>query len=572
MRILWDAPIRTDDGVVLLADVFTPPGGGTFPVLLSYGPYGKGLAFQDGYKAQWDYLVERCPELNDLTSNRYQNWEVADPELWTRYGYAIVRVDSRGTGRSPGRVDLWSQREAQDMYDCIEWAGTQSWSNGRVGLAGISYYAMNQYQVAALQPPHLAAMCPWEGASDWYREFARHGGILCQFGQDWFARQVATVQHGVGAAGHVSSVTGELVAGPETDDPARLAKRRSDLGEAVSMRGEIYDWHHSRNPDWSKVTVPMLSAANWGGQGLHLRGNVEAFSQAASPEKWLEIHGDAHWVDFYSTRGIALQRRFFDHYLKGDANGWSREPRVHLRTRHADGSFEDRYEHEWPLERTVWTDLHLSEDGALSDTQTPARAEVSYSATGPGVTFLTAPLIDTMEITGPMAATLFISSETSDADIFLVVRLFDPEGGEVTFMGALDPNTPPAQGWLRASHRAMDVERSLPYRPYHLHTETQPLSPGAIYELQVEVWPTSLVIPPGYRLGLTVRGNDYRYEGELSDFARSFHYANRGVGPFRHADSRDRPAQVFGRRVTIHMGGPHDSRLLVPIIPDTPAE
>jgi hypothetical protein len=249
MKIQWDVPIPIDDGVVLRADVFMPIEEGVHPVLLSYGPYGKGLSFQEGYAVQWEYMVNRYPEVAQGTTNRYQNWEVVDPEKWVPDGYVVVRVDSRGTGRSPGFVDLWSAREALDLYQCIEWAAVQPWSNGRIGLAGISYYAINQYQVAALQPPHLAAICPWEGASDFYREFSRHGGILCQFAEDWYSRQVNNVQHGVGNRGFTSKVTGELVAGPETIDPETLAKNRADLANDVKSRVVIDDWHLERNPD-----------------------------------------------------------------------------------------------------------------------------------------------------------------------------------------------------------------------------------------------------------------------------------------------------------------------------------
>jgi hypothetical protein len=566
MRIERDVAIPMDDGIVLRADLFLPVEEGEYPVILSYGPYGKGLAFQEGYRSQWDYMIEHYPEVAEGTSNLHQNWEVVDPEKWVPDGYVCVRVDSRGTGRSPGYMDVWSGRETVDLYDCIEWAGTQEWSNGRVGLAGISYYAMNQYQVAALQPPHLAAICPWEGAADWYRDLARHGGILCQFPQDWYPRQVETVQHGVGERGYFSSVTGDSVSGPDTVDPEVLATRRADLTHDVKSRPLIDDWFLQRNPNWSQVVTPMLSAGNWGGHGLHLRGNVEAFSQAAASEKWLELHGDAHWVDFYTDRGVALQKQFFGHYLKGEDNGWDKVPRVLLRVRHADGTFTDRAEDEWPLARTEWGRYRLTSDSDLDASEHVEPGSIDYEADGGGLTFKTAPFSEETEVTGPMAARLFISSDTIDADLFLIVRLFDENDAEVTFMGALDPNTPIAHGWLRASHRAIDQERSLPYRPYHPHDRIEPLVPGEVYPLDVEIWPTCIVIPAGYQLGLTVRGNDYRYEGELSAFAQQFHYAGQGVGPFKHADPDDRPETTFSGRVTVHVGGETDSHLLVPII------
>src|ERR1700749_2833208 len=161
MRIDWDAPIAIDDGLVLRADVFRPVAEGKYPVILSYGPYAKGLAFQEGYKGNWARLIKAAPEVLEGSSNRLQNWETVDPEKWVPDGYACVRVDSRGAGRSPGLLDPFSPRETRDFYECIEWAGTQPWSTGKVGVNGISYYAMNAWHVAGLQPPHLAAICVW---------------------------------------------------------------------------------------------------------------------------------------------------------------------------------------------------------------------------------------------------------------------------------------------------------------------------------------------------------------------------------------------------------------------------
>ena len=568
MQITWDVGIEMDDGIVVRADVYRPVGEGRHPVLVSYGPYGKGLAFQDLYRPQWDWMVDHYPDVAAGSTNLYQSWEVVDPEKWVPDGYACVRVDSRGTGMSGGFVDVWSPRETRDFYDCIEWAGIQAWSNGKVGLAGISYYAMNQYQVAALQPPHLAAICPWEGSADWYREFSYHGGIRSQFAAAWYPKQVAAVQHGVGSRGFKSPATREWVAGPDTLAPDVLATRRADLAADIERRPLMDAWYTERNPDWSKVTVPMLSAANWGGQGLHPRGNIEAFVQAASEQKWLEVHGSAHWALFYTDYGNDLQKRFFDHFLKGTDSGWAGQPPVQLQVRHVDERFVERHEASWPLAGTQWTRYYLNPAAMTLDPEAPAvAASVDYGGLSDGVTFTMPPLEREMEITGPMAATLFVESSTVDADLFLIVRVFDPDDGEVTFMGALDPNTPIAQGWLRVSHRKVDAERSLPYRPYYTHDEVQPLEPGTVYEVAVEIWPSCIVVPPGYRVALTIRGKDYEYEGELSEFAKSFHYAHRGVGPFQHNDPEDRPADVFGGTITLHCGPERSSHLLLPVIP-----
>jgi predicted acyl esterase len=481
-------------------------------------------------------------------------------------GYVCVRVDSRGAGRSPGFLDPFSPRETRDLYDCIEWAGTQPWSNGRVGLAGISYYAINQWHVAALEPPHLAAICPWEGAADWYRDMTRHGGILCDFWGNWMKKQVVTVQHGVGDRGPVNPNTGEPVAGPETLSEAALAADRVDLRGAILARPLDGPYYRERSPDWSRVRVPLLSAANWGGQGLHPRGNFEGFLRAASPQKWLEVHGLEHWTHFYTDYGRTLQKRFFDHFLKGAANGWEDQPRVLLQVRHPD-RFEERTEDAWPIPRTRWTRWYLDvRTDALSAAPVSDGGTAVYEAAGAGATFTTPPLPAATEITGPAAVKLFLSSSTNDADVFVVLRAFDPGGREIDFQGALDPHTPIGNGWLRASHRRLNPELSTPWRPYHAHDRAEPLVPERVYELDVEIWPTSVVLPAGGRLALTILGRDFEWPGPAQEI-RSFVTPFRGSGPFVHADPDDRPAAVFGGRNTLHTGGGHGACLLVPVIP-----
>ncbi|HET7199291.1 MAG TPA: CocE/NonD family hydrolase [Burkholderiales bacterium] len=566
MKIDWDVPVEMDDGLVLRADVFRPEAEGRYPVILSYGPYGKGLAFQEGYKGNWEIMTRDNPDAVAGSSNRYANWEVVDPEKWVPDGYACVRFDSRGAGRSPGYLCHNNARETRDIHLCVEWAATQPWSNGKVGMNGISYYASNQWRAAASRPPHLAAICIWEGWNDAYRESARHGGIICSFRKNWQDMQVKTVQHGQGERGAKSRVTGDLVCGPETLSPQELEKNREDMWHSFLSRELWDDYYAERSPDLSGIAVPLLSAANWGGQGLHTRGNFEGFVGAGSKQKWLEAHGGSHWAPFYTDYGVALQKRFFDHFLKGLDNGWDRQLRVQLQVRHPGEKFVLRHENEWPLARTQWTRFHLGMDGLSLSRHPSNEGFVTYSASGEGVTFSMPPLEREMEITGPSALKLFVSSSTVDADIFAVLRVFDPEGREVSFQGALDPKTPIGQGWLRASHRKLDPERSLPYRPFHTHDEKQPLVPGEIYELDVEIWPTCIVVPKGWRVALTIRGKDYDHGGEAASLT-NMKNPMRGCGPFIHDDPSDRPMSIFGGEVTLHFGAKRQSHLLLPVIP-----
>jgi len=564
MKIEWDVPIAMDDGLILRADIFLPPQAGRYPAILTYGPYGKGLAFQDGYKTAWEIMARENPDVLAGSSNKYQNWEVVDPEKWVPDGYAVVRIDSRGAGRSPGYLCHNAARETRDIHQCIEWAAAQPWCSGKVGMNGISYYASNQWRAAATQPPHLAAICAWEGWNDAYRDGARHGGIICSFRKNWQDMQVKTVQHGY-AKGATSRVTGEPVCGPETLSDDELIRNRENMWGELLSRELDGPYYRERSADFSKIEVPLLSAANWGGQGLHTRGNFEGFIRSKSEKKWLEVHGGSHWAPFYTDYGVSLQKRFFDFFLKGKPNGWDKQPRVLLNVRHPGEKFVQRHENEWPLARTKWTRFFLNPEGlALSPAEISSGKTISYDPMENGVTF-SMTMKERTEITGPSALKLFVSSATNDADIFAVLRVFDPKGAEVLFQGALDPKTPVGQGWLRASHRKLDPELSLPYRPWHAHDEIQKLVPGKKEELDIEIWPTCIVVPAGYRVALSIRGRDYEHEGEAATLS-NMKNPMKGCGPFTHEDPADRPPAIFGGKVTLHFD--RKPFLLLPIIPE----
>jgi len=576
MRTEWDVAIPMDDGVVLRADVFRPDRDGRYPVIMTHGPYAKWLAFQDGFARQWAILEAEHPDAVAGSSNLYQNWETVDPEKWVPDGYVIIRVDSRGAGRSPGYLDIFSPRETRDYYLCIEWAAAQPWSTGKVGLLGVSYYAINQWQVAALQPPHLTAICPWEGGSDFYRDFTRHGGILNVFVRQWYPPQVEGVQHGVGERGPKHRVTGDLAAGPETLTEAELEASRADTPALLLEHPLLDDYYRDRSPALEQITVPVLSAANWA-HHLHTRGNFEGYARAGSSQKWLEAHGLQHWVEFYTDYGVQLQKRFFAHFLKGEDTGWETQPPVQLQVRRVDGSFEQRAEGEWPLVRTEWTRFYLDVAGGqltllaergLAEAGRPASVvrTADFSALGVGIDFWTPPLDTELEITGPAAARLMIASSVPDADLFVTLRVTDPGGRDVTFVSGQDPRGCVGFGWLRASHRETDPDRSLPWRPWHRHHARQPLTPGEPVALDIEIWPTSVIIPAGYRLGVTISGRDFELAG-AGPWPAAFGVTMRGNGIFVHDEPADRPAGLFGGTTTLLSGGDSPSYLLLPVIP-----
>jgi uncharacterized protein len=359
-----------------------------------------------------------------------------------------------------------------------------------------------------------------------------------------------------------------LVCGPETLTEEQLAKNRAEFGSEIRNHPLDDAYHRARSPVWVKVTVPLFSAANWGGQGLHPRGNFEGFVRAASSQKWLEAHGIEHWTHFYTDYGREQQLAFFDHFLHGKQNGWDKRAKVLLQVRHPGETFVARAENEWPLRRTQWTKLCLHPtSGSLKEERAKSTTTRSFAAMGDGLTYMTGPLVEDTEITGPIAAKLFVSSSTRDADLFLILRVFSPDLKEVVFQGAIDPHTPVAQGWLRASHRQLDRKLTLPYRPYHTHDKKQPLKKGEVVELDIELWPTSIVVPAGYRVALTVRGNDYEYGGPSGGRLSNFKNELKGCGPFLHDDPLDRPPEVFGGTTTLHFGPGRSNYVLLPIIP-----
>ena len=424
-------------------------------------------------------MAEKHPDVTAGSTNKYQNWEVVDPEKWVPDGYACVRVDSRGAGRSPGFLDPWSPRETQDLAQCIAWAGTQPWSSGKVGLNGISYYAMNQWYVASLQPPHLAAMCVWEGAADFYRDVTHHGGILCTFAQNWYDMQVKTVQHGVGERGPRSRVTGELACGPETLPEDELAQQPRGLRR-----------RHPRASARRRVPPQPLA-----GVGAHRRAVVlggELGRPGPAPARQLRRlrarrvaarNGSKRTAsstgrEFYTDYGVQAAEAVLRALPQGRGHAArlaaraaaSAAPRplrgARTRTRGRSRARSGRSCISIPKTRALRAG-RAGRDGAHHVRLDAATASRSSAA----------PLEEDTEITGPLAARLFVSSRTTDADVFVVLRAFSPDGKEVVFQGAIDPHTPLAQGWLRASHRALDPELTTEYRPYHTHDDAAAARP-----------------------------------------------------------------------------------------------
>jgi putative CocE/NonD family hydrolase len=523
MQIMKDIQVPTRDGTLLAADVFLPDDASPVPALVTLSPYQKDVPWYvpDGHTAQ---------------RHDYQCWETPDPLQWTAAGYAAVRVDARGSGRSGGVHGVLSREEARDYFDAIEWIAARDWCTGRIGATGVSYYAMTQWQVAALAPPSLKAMVPWSGSADIYREFVYRGGLLnYMFFDQWYSR--LTVDHLHSGVRNRAAVYG-----------SENALRQFALNELDS------EFWEQRRPDPAKIAVPFISASSWSawkGPG-HIRGNLEMFKRASSESKRLRISHGNYFLEYYSDKIFDEQRRWFDYWLKGIGSPGDEAP-VRLQVASVGGRPSKHWRHEtaWPIPGTAVEELHLgrhegagltlgAEPGRPGTAAYDAPGELSLDAepilgavdeTAFGVSFDSATFNQEVDLVGEAALIVWASSSYNDLDLHVFLSVVDPDGSVHEI----------SRGWLKASLRGLDAARSTPLRPYHAHDRLRPLIPGEPVRLDVEIWPIGIRLLPGQRLRLRLAG---RGPGTLS----GWHRRPRG----RH---------------TIHYGGTMPSRLMLPVVP-----
>ena len=507
--------IALRDGTEIFCDLYRPEHAQRdVPILLAWGPYGKHALSnrvfwpRSGVDPEW---------LSPLTP-----FEGPDPVRWGARGYGVAVADPRGAWLSGGDFHHNGPQEAEDCADAIEWLGCLPWSNGRVGMTGVSYLAAIQYLVAPLKPAPLAALNPWEGFSDWYREFAYHGGIL------------------------------ETNFLPRASDNIRYSLNRTeDTWENVQAHPLIDDFWRSKELDLEAIDQPAYVVASWSDQGLHLRGTLEAFRRIGSEQKWLEVHGQKKWAHYYRPESGERRLAFFDHFLRDRPTTVTAWPKVRFEVRERHGVATEGEAAAWPLPHTNYRLLYLDlAKGSLVLQPPDGEAEARYD-TRNGRIALDHTFAEATELAGYGSLTLWLEAEGSDdADLFVALQKLDPDGQEVGFtFYAFYENGPVALGWQRASHRTLDPARSRPEQPVHLHTFEERLVPGEIVQVQVELWPFSVRFEPGERLRLVIAGADiYRpEEGVMLPFP--LHEQTRNAGT--HA---------------VHSGGRYPSFLVLPFI------
>lgn len=513
--VIEEQEIQMRDGLKLPLLIYRPKKAGRFAALMCTTLHAKEYS-------KWPEFLERqiqkqnpafVKPVGELPVSTETPFEGPDPAFWVSNDY-VVAVPCI-LPRLQKERDRWTKAEAQDYYDILEWVAKQDYCNGNVAMSGVSYLAMVQYYTAALHPPHLKAIIPWEGSSDMYRDRGFPGGIPETNVSTWdYTTTTKTVM-----------------------DEDSLRKSLDSVANQSLIE---------KNPDLEEIVVPALVCATWSNQGLHSRGSFEAWRRISSEQKWLYTHGRREWEQYYSNEGVEYQKRFLDHFLNAKENGWIEKPRVRLEVRKTRDEYDVREESEFPLSRTIYRRLWLdAENDALNFDGVTHKGKVSYNSDNGGASFDIS-FSESTELTGYMKLKLWISAdEADDADLFATLKKFDSEGNEVFFYGATNwAKGCVALGWMRASQREIDEEKSIPIQPILRHKGERKIEPGRLYPLEIPILPSSTLFRKGEKLRLLISGKDIvknpQYSYDLT--------VNRGS-------------------YTIYTGGEYDSHLLVPLVP-----
>lgn len=523
-----DVAVRLRDGVTIFVDVFRPVGSEKVPVILGWSPYGKGQGTSVSVMGVFGLVG-----LDNSVVSGLEKFEAADPAYWCAQGYAVCNPDIRGVVDSEGDSVLWDRQDGLDAYDVIEWLAEQEWCSGKVGMSGTSYLAVSQWFAAAEQPPHLAAINPWEGVSDVYRDLVLRGGMP----DTGFARQL---QEG--------SFFGK--------------SRKEDVLAEVQQYPLMRELWAEKIPAFDQITVPAYVVASYSNT-LHTAGTFRAWRRIGSQEKWLRIHNGQEWPDYYDEANVEDLRRFFDHYLKGEDNGWERTSRVRYSVLDLQGGDTVNVGADsFPPEDATSTRFYLDGRRRALGVEAPTDdVPVSYAvdANPNAVSFLMR-FEDETELVGYPKAHLWVEArDADDMDLFVLVQKLDAFGTpleaftvpnhsamahDLTDHGATILKYKGSDGRLRVSARHLDPELSTGDVPAHTFDRVEKLSAGEIVEIEIDLMPIGLAFRPGDQLRFVISSRNLL--GTLMPGIEEYVGANSG----HHV---------------IHTGGDHASYLQLPV-------
>ncbi|KAJ3340073.1 hypothetical protein HDU93_007415 [Gonapodya sp. JEL0774] len=516
--------VKMRDDVSLMVDILRPAGraDNKFPAIIMWTPYGK--TFRGKFSLN---VVPYRAGVRPAALSGLEVFEGLDPAEWCPRGYAIVHVDCRGSYDSGGNLtNTPGGQTITDGYDVVEWIAAQEWCNGKVGMSGNSQLAMSQYWVAESQPPHLAAIAPWEGLADEYRQNVYRGGIPnFQFAHFVFSNTQCT-----------------------------RTKVEDSLASFVmpGQDGFFRNYALTKAAKPSKIVVPIYATAAMGSTA-HLLGSITAWKNAASIHKWLRFHGGQEWHDLHQRQNVEDLAGFFDHFLKGIDNKWpDRTPPVRYQVHPHGGDPVQIYQvaSDFPPPDVREWSLSLTRDGVLSKSPLDVESWVEYdSANNSSVASWTyihsAQASTTLEFVGLPRVCVHAAAEShTDFDLCFTVRKLSREGKPLDLFtyplqdmqrAAIEMGqTPPTSyeslpksslfryvgpnGLIRASRRKVrppasreEIEINFPGVPFHPHDENTPVKPGEIVEIVTGLWPMAMSVSPGegLRLDITPVNSNY---------------------------------------------------------------
>ena len=471
-----DVPVTLRDGTVIYTDILRPAGSPTnLPALISYSPYGKTIptGVPTSVPPEW--------------VSGLQKFEGADSAFWCCNGYALVNPDTRGTGMSEGNIHFWGSVEAADGYDLIEWTASQDWSNGKVGLYGTSWLSITQWFIAATQPPHLAAIAPWNGFSDMYRHHIAIGGIP----DTAFAR------------GNASHLTGKN----KVESPAAT----------MDAHPLMNDYWKDKAADLEKITVPAYVGADTT-TVLHRIGALEGFRRISSANKWLRVNNTNEWYDQYKPANQQDLLKFYDTYLKGASNGWEDTPKVRTAVLDPGGIDQESVSYsQWPPAGTQYTRYYLDASaGSLSAEPATTNSSVSYDANTGEATF-TIKFDQATQVVGYPKLRLYVQADgANDMDLFVLVQKLDANGNVLDPRNAVslqyDEAPPGTRGRMRVSLRALDQTLTTDFLPVQSFLQNEYLSAGEIVPVDIAIYPEAVLWHAGQQLRVIVAGHIIQME------------------------------------------------------------
>ena len=523
-----DVAVQLRDGVTIHVDVFRPTGTEPVPVIVAWSPYGKGQGTSMSAMGVFGLVG-----LSNGVVSGLAKFEGPDPAYWCAHGYAVCNPDIRGVVDSEGDSVLWDRQEGRDCFDLIEWLSEKDWCSGKIGMSGTSYLAASQWFTAAEQPPHLAAINPWEGVSDVYRDLVMRGGMP----DTGFAQ---LLQEG--------SFFGK--------------NRKEDILAEADRDPLMTDLWADKIPDFGRITVPAYVVASYSNT-LHAAGTFRAWRRMASEQKWLRIHNSQEWPDYYDEANVEDLRRFFDRFLKDVDNNWKTTPIVRYSLLDLAGGDQVGIGADaFPPGEATSTKYYLDGRTRTLTTQAPA-AEVpagyDTAAKPAAVSFLIRFERETVLVGYPKAHLWVEAQGAADMDLFVLVQKLDSQGTplqaftvpnhgamihDVTDHGATVLRYKGSDGRLRVSLRHLDEVLSTDDVPAQTFDRVEKLAPGEIVDVEIELLPVGLVFHAGEQLRLVVSSKNLL--GTLMPGVREYVGAN-------------------GGRHVIHTGGDHASYLQLPV-------